>query len=74
MNKRYSPEFKTKVVNAYLIGKTISELAQEFSLSRTTVYDWIDKTQGKESTKDVPINLRTMSLQRLCNTDIFHCN
>lgn len=60
MNKLYSPEFKSKVVNAHLRGKSISELAQEHNLSRTTIYDWIDEAQEKEDTKDVPINLRTI--------------
>ena len=60
MNKLYSLEFKSKVVNAHLRGKSISELAQEHNLSRTTIYDWIDEAQEKEDTKDVPINLRTI--------------
>ena len=60
MKKLYSPEFKSKVINGYLRRKPISELAQEHNLSRTTIYDWIDKAQGKEDTKDVPINLRTV--------------
>ena len=60
MNKLYSPEFKSKVINGYLRGKPISELAQEHNLSRTTIYDWIDEAQEKEDTKDVPINLRTI--------------
>lgn len=60
MNKLYSPEFKSKVVNAHLRGKSISELAQEHNLSRTTIYDWIDETQEKEDTKDIPINLQTI--------------
>ena len=60
MNKLYSPEFKSKVVNAHLSGKSISELAQEHNLSRTTIYDWIDEAQEKEEMNDVPINLRTI--------------
>ena len=53
MNKLYSPEFKSKVVNAHLRGKSISELAQEYNLSRTTIHNWIDDAQKKENTKDV---------------------
>ena len=60
MNKLYSPEFKSKVVNAHLRGKSISELSQEHNLSRTTNHNWIDDAQKKENTKDVPINLRTI--------------
>lgn len=59
MKKYYSPDLKTRIVLSYLGGKTISELASENRISRSTIYIWIKEAQTKEDIKPIPVNLRT---------------
>ncbi len=39
-NKTYSPEFKAKVVIDRIKGKPTSEICNEYSISKSTLYDW----------------------------------
>lgn len=41
----------------YTAGSTVSALAKEYSLSRNTVYSWIEQ-HGKEIKRTKPINMR----------------
>ena len=59
MKKYYAPDLKTRIVLLYLGGKTISELASENKISRSTIYIWIREAQVREDVKVNPINLRT---------------
>lgn len=38
--KRYSEEFKRQIIDLYLSGKSVSELAEEYSLVEQTIYKW----------------------------------
>ena len=38
--KRYTPEFKAKVLELLQLGKSIPEVAQDFDLSSDLVYRW----------------------------------
>ena len=58
MKKHYTPEFKAEIVNSYLAGNTVSELAHQNSISRSTIYIWIKASQKEEDMKDTPVNLR----------------
>lgn len=59
MKKHYEPDLKARIVLSYLGGKTISELASENKISRSTIYIWIKEAQTEEDTKVNPVNLRT---------------
>lgn len=59
MKKHYAPDFKARTVLSYLGGKTISELANENKISRSTIYIWIKEAQANEDVKPNPVNLRT---------------
>ena len=39
-NKRYSEEFKKQIIDLYLGGKPVSELAEEYGLIEQTIYKW----------------------------------
>ena len=58
MGIKYSSEFKSDIVNSYIHGKQVSLLAQQNSISRSTLYIWIREAQEKENEKKTPINLR----------------
>lgn len=47
------------IVNSYLAGHSITELANTYHISRSTIYTWIKDAQEKENTKNTSINLRT---------------
>lgn len=59
MKKYYAPDIKTRIVLSYLQGKTVTELANEHKISRSTIYIWIKEAQAKEDRKPNPVNLRT---------------
>ena len=59
MKRIYPPDFKSHIVNAYLCGNSITQLANENKISRSTIYLWIKDAQEKENAKKIPINLRT---------------
>lgn len=58
MSKKYSPVFKTKVVN-YATNHTLKETAKEFKVSLATLSNW--KKNGKEAKpvifSEVPLTL-----------------
>ncbi len=38
--KRYSEEFKQQIIDLYLSGKSVTELAEEYGLVEQTIYKW----------------------------------
>lgn len=38
--KRYSEEFKRQIIDLYLSGKSVAELAEEYGLVEQTIYKW----------------------------------
>ena len=38
--KRYTEEFKRQIINLYLSGKSVTELAHEYGLVEQTIYKW----------------------------------
>lgn len=66
MKKIYSQEFKEQIVQEHFAGNTITKLAKEHSLSRSTIYSWI-KQYGKAIKRTKPINMREYNdLQQKC--------
>ena len=57
MKKTYSQEFKEQIVQEHFAGSTITELAKEYSLSRNTLYSWIQQ-HGISIKRTKPINMR----------------
>ena len=41
--KSYEEDFKKKVIKLYENGKGVSELSREYSISKSTINDWIKK-------------------------------
>ena len=39
--KRYTEEFKRQIIDLYLAGKPIAQLADEYGLVEQTIYKWI---------------------------------
>ena len=37
---RYSEKFKRQIIDLYLSGKSVSELAEEYGLVEQTIYKW----------------------------------
>jgi len=54
MKKHYTPDLKARIVLSYLGGKTISDLARDNKISRSTIYIWIKEAQKKEETEQAP--------------------
>ena len=38
--KRYSEEFKRQIIDLYLSGKSVAELAEEYGLVEQTIHKW----------------------------------
>ena len=38
--KRFSEEFKRQIIDLYLSGKSVTELAEEYGLVEQTIYKW----------------------------------
>ena len=38
--KRYTEEFKRQIINLYLSGKSVTELANEYGIVEQTIYKW----------------------------------
>lgn len=38
--KRYTEEFKRQIIDLYLAGKPIAQLAEEYGLVEQTIYKW----------------------------------
>lgn len=41
-NKHYNEDFKKQIVDLYLNGKSVTQLVNEYSLKRPTIYTWIN--------------------------------
>ena len=50
--KRYTPEYKRKVVELFKAGRTVMELSRDFKLDHTTVRTWI--LQGAVDAGEAP--------------------
>lgn len=38
--KRYTEEFKRQIIDLYLAGKPVAQLAEEYGLVEQTIYKW----------------------------------
>lgn len=38
--KRYTEEFKRQIINLYLVGNPVAQLAEEYGLIEQTIYKW----------------------------------
>jgi len=47
----YSPEFKKKIVELRASGRSGVELAREYGITKTTIYDWEKKFKNSGSFK-----------------------
>lgn len=70
MRKRrsFTPEFKTQIVRLVRDeGKSISEVAREHDLQRTSVHDWVEqaKTDAGHGPSDALTTTEREELQRL---------
>ena len=67
MTKTYSQEFKEQIVQEYFAGSTITELGKEHSLSRNTVYSWIQQHGATvKRTKPIKMPVTVLLAVSLC--------
>jgi len=52
-DKRYTQEYKNMIVDLYKSGMTLSELSQEYGISKSTMNGWIDRKKEIKVNKDV---------------------
>ena len=57
MKKIYSEEQKTRIVNKYLSGMTITQIHIEYGISRSTLYKWIGQS-NKCKNQERKVNMR----------------
>jgi transposase len=48
--RRFSKEFKIKVVHAHLAGRSVAEITREFDIHQNLVYKWTQEYQGNPTT------------------------
>lgn len=51
-NKKYSDDFKKKIVSLYASGKSVAFLSKEYNVPRENIYVWIRNAKQKEDPKD----------------------
>ena len=47
--KSYTQEYKNTIVDLFNSGKTYAEISNEYGVPKTTVRQWINKTNNKEN-------------------------
>ena len=57
MNKYYSLETKANIIQQYSQGASVTELSEISGVSRSTIYQWIDKNK-QTVCKNQNLNLR----------------
>ena len=45
INKHYTDEFKATLVELYNSGKSLADISREYSIAKSTVTVWIDKSK-----------------------------
>lgn len=48
--RSYTKEYKKTIVDLFNSGKTYAELSDEYGVPKTTIRQWINKTNNKENT------------------------
>ncbi|KHD13719.1 hypothetical protein AWN73_19865 [Clostridium butyricum] len=47
--KSYTQEYKNTIVDLFNSGKTYAEISNEYGVPKTTVRQWVNKTNNKEN-------------------------
>lgn len=47
--KSYTQEYKNTIVDLFDSGKTYAEISNEYGVPKTTVRQWVNKTNNKEN-------------------------
>ena len=50
--KSYTQEYKNTIVDLFNSGKTYAEISNEYGVPKTTVRQWINKTNNKTNNKE----------------------
>ena len=45
MRKNYSKEQQTKIIELYSSGTTVTELSNQYSIARSTIYSWLNDSK-----------------------------
>lgn len=47
--KSYTQEYKNTIIDLFNSGKTYAEISNEYGVPKTTVRQWVNKTNNKEN-------------------------
>lgn len=59
MNNQYSNETKEQVHEKYQCGERIVNIAEEFKVSRTTIYRWIKNHEDNCHNRNKKVDMKT---------------
>lgn len=48
MRKNYSKEQRTKIIELYSSGTTVTELSNKFGIARSTIYSWLKDSKNNK--------------------------
>lgn len=66
MNKKYSDKTKEQVLEKYSYGERITVIAEEFEISRTTIYRWIREFNNNFPKRNKKVDIKTFhELERM---------
>jgi transposase len=53
--KKYTEEFKQKIIHLYNLGNTINYLSMAYGVASITIYKWINESTSANAQKQQPI-------------------
>ena len=48
MKRFYTSEQQSKIIEMYSSGNTVTELSNQYSIARSTIYSWINDSKNKK--------------------------
>ncbi len=48
MRKNYSKQQQTEIIKLYAAGNTVTELSNQYGISRSTIYSWLNDSKNKK--------------------------
>lgn len=64
MNKKYTEEFKTTIVELYRSGKSLAELNAEYGIPKSTISTWIKENSPVVSSYEDSITLKELKAMK----------
>ena len=64
MNKKYTEEFKTTIVELYRSGKSLAELNAEYGIPKSTISTWMKENSPVVSSYEDSITLKELKAMK----------